>query len=693
MQLTERNLGRLFRMPIPELVCRGKQETYKWVDRVRPSWTADRDAVVAPDSLMRFVEHAEKFFFPGAFDHHDSGSDAQAVLAVADDAMRGRFDLLGYRGVSFGNPIDWHLDPVSGRRAPSVHWSRVDPLDPAQVGDSKVIWELNRHQWLVHLGRAWRATGDAAYARRVVETIGAWLRVNPPGIGINWASSLEVAFRLIAWSWSLLLIRDSAALTPAVFRDIERALIAHARHIERYLSYYFSPNTHLTGEALGLVYAGTLLRDTKHAAAWRELGSAILVREIERQVHPDGVYMERSTCYQRYTADIYLQFVILARKAGITLPAIVEERLRKLVDALVSFRQPDGSIPDIGDADSGCVVPLSHDRTNDCTATFSTAAMVFEDPVFAWAAGRVSSETKWLLGGDASFDAIGNEEPAATNVFPVGGFVTIRGGSHAMIFDAGPLGCRYSAGHGHASLLSIHCSAFGEPFIVDSGTGCYTADRALRDSFRTTAAHSTITVDGESQAQPRGPFSWHERPAARLLQWQVRRDLVLASGYSDAYARLADPVKHRRRIAFVDSRYWIVIDDLCGGGVHRIDLRFQFAPVHLHIHDNWALATKNGECGLIVRAFASHALTAEVRPSMISPSYGSFEAAPALVCSANARLPMRILTLLWPAEDVRNTPDLEILRDGKGRPEGIRTVSETVLFDEDDIHVRHRGNH
>ena len=54
---------------------------------------------------------------------------ARAIVDAADSIVAGRFDLLGYRGLGFGDPIDWHLDPVNGRRAPLVHWSRIDALD------------------------------------------------------------------------------------------------------------------------------------------------------------------------------------------------------------------------------------------------------------------------------------------------------------------------------------------------------------------------------------------------------------------------------------------------------------------------------------------------------------------------------------------------------------------------------------
>ena len=109
--------------------------------------------------------------------------------------------------------MDWALDPVSGCRAPSLHWSLLDPLDLQSVGDSKVVWELNRHQWMVDLGRAYRFTGEERYAKIFVRLASEWMRANPPGVGLNWTSSLEVALRLISWCWALFLFRDSRAIT------------------------------------------------------------------------------------------------------------------------------------------------------------------------------------------------------------------------------------------------------------------------------------------------------------------------------------------------------------------------------------------------------------------------------------------------------------------------------------------------
>ena len=89
------------------------------------------------------------------------------------------------------------------------------------------------------------------------------------------------------------------------------------------------------------------------ASRWRQTAAEILIREADRQILPDGVYMEQSTCYQRYTAEIYLHFVILASRNRILVPDDVIRRLESLLDALLALRRPNGSLPQIGDADGG----------------------------------------------------------------------------------------------------------------------------------------------------------------------------------------------------------------------------------------------------------------------------------------------------------------------------------------------------
>lgn len=595
------------------------------------------------------------------------------VLAAADEICRGRFDLLGYRQLSFGDPVDWHFDPVSGRRAPRLHWSRIDPLNAENVGDSKVIWELNRHQWAVTLAQAYRYTDDERYADRFVAYIKEWMGANPPGVGINWASSLEVAMRLIAWSWALFLFRGAKALSPGFCGEMLEWIRAHARHVERYLSYYFSPNTHLTGEALGLFYAGVAFPELDGAERWHKLGRRILLEQLERQVLEDGVYFEQATCYQRYTVEIYLHFLMLAQRQGVPVPEQAAERVQKMLDFLLAISGPDGALPQIGDADGGTLLPLLRRAPHDYRGVFGTAAVLFRRADYAWAARGAAPELVWLLGveGLRLFDSLPSDPPlpaVSSRLFPHGGYAVMRSGwdrsAHRLIFDAGPHGCPVSGGHGHADLLSVQCSLFGEPYLVDAGTCVYTADAQWRDYFRGTTAHNTVTVDGLEQAAPAGPFKWRNRPRARLRRWISTEAMDLADADHSAYHRLPDPVTHRRRVLFVKPRYYVIVDDLDGASEHRVDLRFQFAPMDVTLQpDSWVLAADSTgrECRMLVTATAplrTELVYGRTEPlqGWISSDYGRREPAPMLVCSAGARLPLRVVTLLFPIDSLFALP-------------------------------------
>lgn len=618
----------------------------------------------------------------------------RSLVSRAGALSSGRFDLLGYGELSFGEPVDWHLDPVAGTRVPLVHWSGIDPLDPSSVGDSKVIWELNRHQWLVTLAQAYCLTDDARYAREVAESIGEWIDANPPGLGINWTSSLEVSLRLMAWCWALGGLHVGPVLSAGETRAILGSIEAHASYVARHLSHYFAPNTHLTGEALGLFYAGTLFPELPDAASWRDTGRRILIDECRRQVHEDGVYFEQATCYQRYTAEIYLHFVLLSERHHRPVPVEVRERLERLLEFLLSVQRPNRTMPAIGDADGGWLLPVTRRKANDCRGVFGLAAAWSGRSDFAWAAEGLSPEVLWILGADGArrFDSIRPVPPlGGSRLFPAGGYAVLRTGwdrdAHQMIVDVGPIGGLLAGGHGHADLLALQCSAFGDEYLGDSGTGCYTAGPIWRNYFRSSAAHSTVTVDGVSQAEPRGPFGWASRPVTHIRSWRTTVDCDFLDAHHDGYARLADSVRHRRRVLFVKPNYWVVIDDLDGRAVHRLDLRFQAGtnPV-IAGPDTWTAISNGRGAGLWVAPFSDAPIVrslkrAETNPieGWTSPDYGVQREASTIVYTMQTPLPVRVITVVWPVRRLRvSPPAVQTLRGPDGRLGGL------LLMDTDD---------
>lgn len=728
-------LRRVLNTGFSELVNRGWQEVQRSVDRMvvatRPNgaWPVGPFEHLSPQPISRkfqrvshdkrtaadmaleaFLREGSSRFFAGAGDEgipEFIGSrlpDVRAqIIAQADTARAHRFKLMGYHvSLDEADDLDWHSDAVSGLKSPRLHWSRINPLDRDSVGDSKVIWELSRHQWLVDLAQAYRLTGDERYAESVATEVRSWMHNNPPGIGINWASSLEVSFRLIAWCWALHLLKDSPMLSAQLYEDIRGWIGMHAAHVEKYLSHYFSPNTHLTGEALGLVYAGMLFPNFPKAERWRNKGTEVLLRQLHRQILPDGVYFEQSTCYARYTAEFYLHFIILAERNDMNVSSEVEALLCKLLDYLVAIRRPDGSLPQIGDADGGRLMPLAAREADDCRGVLALAATVFKRSDYAWAAGGVAPEVVWLLGkaGCEAFEALEPAPPqtSASRLFAQGGYAVMCSGweadAHQLVMDTGPLGCSSSSGHGHADLLSVQCATFGKARLVDPGTYCYTAEPQWRDHFRGTHAHNTAVVDGENQAIPAGPFSWLGRPQARVRQWVSTPWFDFLDAEHDAYKRLSDPVVHRRRVLFVKPSYWILVDDFYGSDIHRAELLFQFGPWPMMLDpDGWAVCSGSDGCGLFLRPFASVDITARVSKAdtdpiagWVSPDYGVRVPAPLLVYSAECSFPLRIATLLLPKK-AKKTVVPEVTLENELMYLDFPDGRETVHIDEEQIIV------
>ena len=576
------------------------------------------------------------------------------IVAAADRAVAGNFDLLGFKGLSFGDPIDWHLEPVSGKHAPLAHWNSIDYLNAEVCGDKKITWELNRHQHFLRLGQAYWLTGDEKYARAFVTQLNSWMDQNPPKQGINWASSLEIAFRSISWLWAFHYFKHSPALDSATFTRALKFLYLHARHLETYLSTYFSPNTHLTGEALGLFYLGTVLPEFTNASRWRETALRILVEQLQRQVRPDGVYFEQSSYYQRYTADFYIHLIILSRANQKRLPALVEEKLTALLDHLMFITRPDGTSPLFGDDDGGRLLPLDRRAANDFRATLSTGAVLFGRGDYKFVGVWLAEETLWLLGAQAAhaFDEIKSEEPAArSRDFPNGGYYVMRDGWHDkanyLLFDCGPHGTD-NCGHAHADALAIEVAAHGQPVLVDPGTHTYTGSQELRDLFRGSVAHNVLLVDGEPSSVPAGAFSWQSIAKSEPISWISQRRFDYVSGKHDGYERLAQPATHTRSILFLKNDYWLVRDRLSSAGDHELELRFHFAP------------GANDEGHLQIASFApcgADAARCHRENGWVSDCYGSREPAPVLTFSSDfsgkSGEPDEVVTVLLPVGEVK----------------------------------------
>jgi hypothetical protein len=585
--------------------------------------------------------------FPAA--PNDSTARAERVLA-------GRYDILGYSGVAFGRPPQWHYDPVHDRRPPNGFWSTVPYLDPS-AGDHKVIWEVNRHQHWLTLGRAYLLSGDRRYYTEFVQQLEHWLAHNPPLSGVNWASMLELAFRSLSWLWAAHMFApaalDEQEPTAPWMVDLLVGLDRQLTHVELNLSRYFSPNTHLTGEALALYVAGMAIPELRASRRRAALGREILLREATRQIRPDGGHAELSAHYHRYSTDFYLLALQVARAAQDPVATAFEEAAGRQAHYLRVLADDDGRMPLIGDDDGGQLFPVCGRRPRDCRDTLAAAAVLLDDT--ALAVGGIPEEVFWLCGTTLSVEQplLPPAGPGRIGSTPLpwsGYFVSRTAAGDHLVFDAGPHGF-LNGGHAHSDALSIVASVGGHPLLVDPGTGTYTMDPALRDRFRSTAMHNTVVVNNSPQSLPLGPFHWAHTTDASLSLWRSDSGVDYVEGRHAAYA----PLVHARAILAVHGRAWFIID-------HFLDPLRSGGPVQTdtfwHLHPRWRIGSLHGgdirleHAGGATHRIASTGVLAAVRGTAhadlgwYAPAYGRVVASEALRMTLHDPAPRSTLTVV-----------------------------------------------
>ncbi len=596
------------------------------------------------------------------------------TIDQAKRICRHEFDLLGYRGLRYGASIDWRWDPVNNKRAPRKVWYKIRYLDIDQVGDHKIVWELNRHQHFVTLAKAYWLTQEPKYVTELLNEWRHWQRENRYPAGINWASSLEVAFRSLAWLWVGHMLASSPAAPASFERDLLRGLALNARHIERHFSTYWSPNTHLLGEAVALFFIGALCPELRSAARWQETGWRIILQQAERQVQPDGWHFEQSVHYHVYALDFFLHARILAGANEIAIPPEFDRTIVRMLEALQASSQA-GLAPRFGDDDGGRVFDPRRNRCEHMLDPLSTGAILYGRPDFKASSGELKEESLWLLGpeGVRRFDELDGAPPSlASTRFESSGLCVMASyaseesgdspptpARRQLVIDGGPQGTG-SAGHSHADALSVQLSIAGEQWLIDPGTFRYISAGGERDIYRGTGAHNTMQVDGRDQADPFHPFGWKALPLVKTDLWVTGERFDLFAGRHEGYRRFPKPVTHRRWVFHLKPHFWLVRDLADGEGEHDLEISWHFAPTFTPSYTppgfTLSRAVSTGQAeeahGLTIFPVEGHGWAQEIRRGRVSPAYGVEEPAPIVCFVARKTLPADFVSVLQPVDEV-----------------------------------------
>jgi hypothetical protein len=458
----------------------------------------------------------------------DAGAFA-AERAAAQALAAGECRVFG-RACRIADPPHWNANPWTGAEWPDVPSRDLDYRRADVAGGARFAWELGRLGTLPTLALAARLGAGEDHARRAVRWLDDFATRVPLGRGIQHASGIEMAIRVLNTTWTLALLGERAE-SATVARALGLAA-QQARHGNDHLSLGSSANNHLIAEYAASTTLAAAFPALRDADALLERGLAGLEHETLRQFDADGVNREQALGYLPFIWELLLLPFLAAEAAGRRVSREVRERLARSLEVARALRLPGGRMPQIGDEDDGRVLLLAEDASRLDLVGNALAAWLGADAL----GDNGHALALLLVGRTAAARAAsdGRLDTASLTVW--------RGDGVHITFDHSPLGLAPLAAHGHADALSVTIFRGSDGLAIDPGTFAYHENRAARDRCRSTPFHNTVHFGGRSQAPMSGPFLWGALP-------HVHVDATAPPGTRAARCLWVGGEVHERRVS------------------------------------------------------------------------------------------------------------------------------------------------
>lgn len=437
--------------------------------------------------------------------------------------------------------------------------------DPARAK----LWLYNLHYF-----DELAAEADAArtsWRRAMVEQ---WIAENPPGAGVGW-DAYPVSLRIVNWiKWAM----GGMALEPAW----RHSLAVQTRWLHNRIEWHLQGN-HLLANAKALIFAG-LYFEGAQAERWLAWGLDLHQRQLAEQILADGGHAERSPMYHAILLEDLLDLVNLARVSGDLDAGLVAgwidlaERLRAWLAVMV---HPDGQLGFFSDAAFGVAA------TPDALDGYAHR-LGLSPPTRA--AGRNEFGATWLAAS---------------------GYVRMVADQAVVLLDVTPAGPNHLLGHAHADTLSFEFSVGCERIVVNGGVSVY-GDGPQRQLERSTAAHSTVEVDGCDSSEVWGGFRVGRRAKAFDVEVREEGATVLVSAAHGGYGRRPGRPIHRRSWRLQAGG--VTITDRIEGGATSALARFHLQP------DIRCCADGDGRTGQLVTPSGRIIRWKSSQPARLEPS-------------------------------------------------------------------------
>ena len=392
----------------------------------------------------------------------------------------------------------------------------------------------------------------AADPTRICEWIDRWIAAHPAPEGAAW-EAYPIALRVVNWLDAVAILGPDALADwrARVFQSLWQQCDWLAKNLERHLL-----GTHLLKDAKALAIAGRVFADPA-AHAWRTTGDAILVRELARQVWPDGGLGEPSLPYHNMVLEDVLDLLALRGWEQAPWADAARDTAMRMLRFARAVQTPQGTAPLLGDCGEEAVPPA---------------------PALGEYAVRLGFAVP--------------EPGRGVQHFEASGIAVYRDARHYLLADVGGAGMPYLPGHGHCDSLSFEWWVQDQPIIVDTGTITYERGPA-RLATRSTAAHNTLQIDAQELHE-----IWAAFRVARRSQVSACLDFQ-----GSIVAELVPWFDGRLRITrrFECSAAGVRIHDVVTGpGQHTLTSRLHLHPDCVIERHGDAVAVRHGPATAVI---------------------------------------------------------------------------------------------
>lgn len=555
------------------------------------------------------------------------GKDEQKM---ADEALQHTFFAhKGYQpSFNYGEDIDWRYWPVK---------------------DNELRWQLHRHKWFTPMGKAYRVRGDEKYAVEWTKQYIDWIKKNPlvkvdkkeyemtgdnqlkgdvENARFAWRP-LEVSNRLQDQTSQFQLFLPSPSFTPEFLTEF---LVNYHKHAIHILGNYSAQGNHLLFEAQRMIYAGAFFPEFKEAAAWRKSGIDIMNREINVQVYNDGGQFELDPHYHLAAINIFCKALNIADLNGFRneFPQEYLDTIEKMIVFYANVSFPD--------------------YTNPC---FSDAKLTNKKEMLknyrSWSKMFPKNQFIKYLATDGKEGAL---PEYLSKGFLKSGFFVFRNswGTDAMqmVVKAGPKAFWHCQPDNGTFELWFN----GRNLFPDTGAYVYAGSAEvmkLRNWFRQTRVHNTLTLDGRNL----------ETTQSVTGLWQPEGKEQILVTENPGYKGL----KHRRTVFFVDQAYFVIVDEATGNARGTVNLNYHFreGEVNVDAEKNMVTTAYEGSSNVKLQCFPEKSASLRAEEGWRSTAYRQRVARTSVAFDTNKddAEAVRYITVIYPVKDVAAYPVLE----------------------------------